>query len=150
MTVKVPYDGFLQYELDRVHRPRSLKELSAELWDSDSIPEPVDQVATKTPAKESVSKVVKSRIRVLLSRPLTWAEREDITTDFADPHYRRLDGQSELDGLKLWVSPNGEHVWAEAPYGSRPLYDLVAITLENSYVNVFPRAVRTFREYNGE
>jgi hypothetical protein len=78
MTVKVPYDGFLQYELDRVHRPRSLKELSAELWDSDSIPEPVDQVATKTPAKESVSKVVKSRIRVLLNRPLTWAEKEDI------------------------------------------------------------------------
>jgi hypothetical protein len=94
-------------------------------------------------------KVVNSRIRVLLSRPLTWAEKEDLETDNLDPHLRRIDGTDD-DGFKVTVAPNFEHVWAEAAYGSRVLYEVIAAALEHKYVNVFPRAVRTFREYNGE
>jgi hypothetical protein len=92
-------------------------------------------------------KVVTSRIRVLLSRPLTWAEKEDLETNTLDNHLRRIDGS---DGFRFWVSPGFKHVWAEARFGSRILYEIVAAKLETSYVNVFPRAVRTFREYNGE
>jgi hypothetical protein len=142
MVATVPYDGYAN------HRP--LADVHRENWDSYWDKPGTETLSTETPTKEPVSKVVKSRIRVLLSRTLTWAEREDITTDYADVHFRRLDGENTFDGLKLWMSPNGKHVWAEAPYGSRPLYELVAKTLENNYVNVFPRAVRTFREYNGE
>jgi hypothetical protein len=105
------------------------------------------KVATKTPVEEPVSKVVKSRIRVQLSRPLTWAEKEWLETDKLDPHSRRIDGS---EGLKVWVSPNKEHVWAEEFLGSRVLFELVAAVLEEAFVNVFPKAVRTFREYNGE
>ena len=149
MTVReVPYDGYAEYEYHRAERPRSLAELLREFNPIDSTDD-LKQVATETPVKESVPSTVKSRIRVQLSRPLTWAEVEDLTTDGADPHLRRLDGNG-FDGLKLWVAPNHVHVWAEAPYGSRDLYELVASIVANEYVNVFPKAVRTFREYNGE
>lgn len=103
-------------------------------------------VATETPTKEKSSKVVTSRIRVYLSRPLTWAEKEDLETDYTDPDLRRIDGKG---GFKVWVSENHEHVWAEAEFGSRLLFELIAVALEDSFVNVYPKAVRTFREYNG-
>lgn len=98
---------------------------------------------------EETPKVVGSRIRVLLSRPLTWAEKEDFETNWEDPHMRRIDGRNDV-GIKLSVADNFVHVWAEANLGSRLLYELVAEVLELEYVNVFPRTVRTFREYNGE
>lgn len=108
------------------------------------------QLAAQRNAKVAIPKVVNSRIRVQLSRKFTWAEKEDIERDTFDPHLRKLDGKSSVDGLKLTVSPERNHVWAEAPYGARPLYALVADLLATYYVNVFPTAVRTFREYNGE
>lgn len=94
-------------------------------------------------------KVATSRIRVQLNRPLTWAEKEELETNYVDADLRRIK-ESTTDGFKLWVSPNREHVWVEAPFGSRLAYELVAASLEYTFVNVFPRAVRTFREYNGE
>lgn len=106
---------------------------------------------TETPVSESSdSKIVTSRIRVLLSRPLTWAEKEDLETDWNDPHQRRVNGVNNDLGVKIHVANNFEHVWAEGLAGSRVVFDLIAAILESEYVNVFPRAVRTFREYNGE
>lgn len=101
----------------------------------------------KALAAKEIEPVKKSRIRVELSRPLTWAEKEYLETDHLDPHARRIDG---TDGLKLTVSSDFQHVVAEAEYGSRILFELIASALEHSFVNVFPTAVRTFREYNGE
>lgn len=110
----------------------------------------------KTPEKKSKPsekvtepKVTTSRIRVLLSRPLSWAEVEDLTTDNTDYHLRRTNAIKDIP-FKLWVAPNRQHVWVEGDLGSRWLFALVAAALEEHYVNVFPRAVRTFTEYNGE
>jgi hypothetical protein len=135
------YD-FVTYENDRPFRARTLQELNNELWGS--------RVATETPVSEPVSKTVTSRIRVLLSRPLTWAEKEDIETDWTDPHQRRIKGVDNGLGVKISVAPNFEHVWLEGYVGSRILFEIAAALLEQEYVNVFPKAVRTFREYNGE
>jgi len=142
MTKTVPYDGYQfprvgleDFGINDPHYFDSPSEVAGRM-DKD-----LAAIRNQTP------KVVTSRIRVLLSRPLTWAEKEYIETDHLDPHLRRINGN---DGLKLWVSPNFEHVWAEADMGSRILYEIVAATLEHSFVNVFPKAVRTFREYNGE
>lgn len=143
---EVPYDGRSVPDWDVWdNEPKVSPSLEKEHWFTDSTEDL--KVAAKTPVRDS--RTVKSRIRVQLSRPLTWAEAEDLTTDGSDPHLRRLDGNG-FDGLKLWVSPTHTHVWAEAPYGSRHLFELVASFLETSYVNVYPKAVRTFREYNGE
>jgi len=147
MTVReVPYDGFSAYEFTRGERPRSLRELAAENWGFADSSDVLKKVA-ETPVSEPNSKTVTSRIRVYLSRPLTWAEKEELETDYEDLHLRRVNGQ---DGFKVWVSPNLEHVWAEAEFGSRLLYEIVASELANEFVNVYPKAVRTFREYNGE
>lgn len=94
------------------------------------------------------NKVTTSRIRVLLSRPLTWAEKEAIETNHDDIHSRRIEFTNV--GFKLTVSENREHVWVEAGFGSRLAFDLVSAVLEQHFVNVYPKAVRTFREYNGE
>lgn len=108
------------------------------------------ELAAKRNARVEAPKVVKSRIRVQLSRTLTWAEKEDLEKDELDSHERKLDGKSSIDGLKLSVSPERTHVWAEATYGSRHVFDLVSHLLADTFVNVYPTAVRTFREYNGE
>jgi hypothetical protein len=131
------YD-LINYELDRVYRTPNV---NREQW-TDSTDD-LKQVNT------SPTTVKTSRIRVQLSRPLTWAEKEDLETDWSDPHQRRITGEN-VERLKISVAPNFEHVWAEADLGSRLLFNLVAQALETEYVNVFPRAVRTFREYNGE
>jgi hypothetical protein len=145
MTRTVPYDGYsIRGYYDQLGpAAKSISELFGNM-DQD--------LATERNARVNASapKVVNSRIRVQLSRVLTWAEKEELERDTADPHWRKLDGSSPIDGLKLWVSPERTHVWAEAPYGSRRLYELVAGLLASDYVNVFPTAVRTFREYNGE
>jgi len=139
MTRSVPYDGYGFPKLS----------LDDPFWDSPSevagrMDKDLAAIRNQTP------KTVTSRIRVLLSRPLTWAEKEDLETDFLDPHLRRINGSDEEDKFKIWVSPGFEHVWAEGLIGSRLLFESVAAKLEHSYVNVFPRAVRTFREYNGD
>lgn len=91
-----------------------------------------------------------SRIRVQLSRPLTVAEAEKLTTD----HHTiggRLNVSRRLDSgflFKLRVSPNRTHVWVDADLPSRPLYDVVAAALDQHFVNVYPTAVRTFTEYH--
>lgn len=144
MTRTVPYDGRL--------RPLSeLDPFTSNSFDNSSLSEllgTADQKLAEQRNKRSVT--VKSRIRIQLSRPLTWAEKESLEKDGTDPHNRKLDGKHTFDGLKLWTSPERTHVWAEAPYGSRPLYDLVADVLAHDFVNVYPTAVRTFREYNGD
>lgn len=95
-------------------------------------------------------KVKNSRIRIELSRPLTWAEKEALETNWDDPHERRIKDTNDGLLLVLNLAPDFQHVWAEAPFGSRILFDLVAAMLEQHFVNVYPTAVRTFREYNGE
>jgi hypothetical protein len=135
------------YEYETGYQPRTLHDLMTEGW----LPYSTDD--SKVAARSTVSPVKnetvkKSRIRVQLSRSLTWAEKEWLETDKTDPHYRRIDGVAS--GVKLWVAPNFEHVWAEADFGSRILFDIVAAALESNFVNVYPKAVRTFREYNGE
>jgi hypothetical protein len=74
-----------------------------------------------------------SRIRVQLNRPLTEAEVEDIT-------HRGIQ-------FRLRVSPNRLHVWADGAMNSRHMFPIVAKVLAENYVNLFPRAVRTFSEY---
>lgn len=106
------------------------------------------KVAKATKEEASPAKVATSRIRVQLSRPLTWAEKEALETNNSDVHSRRIN--ESANGFKFHVSQNKEHVWAEAGFGSRILYDLVAAALEQHFVNIYPIAVRTFREYNGE
>lgn len=108
----------------------------------------IQKVATVTKEEASPTKVTTSRIRVQLSRPLTWAEKEALETNNLDVHSRRINQSAA--GFKFHVSDNKEHVWAEAGFGSRILYDLVAAAIEQHFVNVYPIAVRTFREYNGE
>lgn len=90
-----------------------------------------------------------SRIRIQLSRPLTYAEREKLTTD----HHTvgaRLNVARNINGFlfKLRVSPNGTHVWVDADTPSRLLYEVVAAALDAHFVNVYPTAVRTFTEYH--
>jgi hypothetical protein len=113
---------------------KELRKLSAEIKDAVSPKRPVEKQA---------------RIRVWLSRPLTWAEKEWIETNHDDPHSRRIN-QTDTGGLKLRVSTDMQHVWVDGYFGSRVLFDLVAAVLEQHFVNVFPKAVRTFTEYNGE
>jgi len=135
---EVPYDGYGY---------RVPADPAKENWDYGQTLS-IDPLPDEIPVEET-PKVVKSRIRVLLSRPLTWAEKEWLETDKLDPHSRRINGSSDT-GLKLWVAPNFEHVWGEAEFGSRILFELVAEVLDTHFVNVFPKAVRTFREYNGD
>jgi hypothetical protein len=91
-----------------------------------------------------------SRIRVQLSRPLTEAEKEKFLTD----HHTvgaRLNTSRRLDDgflFKLRVSPNRTHVWIDADLPSRTLYNVVAVALDQHFVNVYPTAVRTFTEYH--
>lgn len=105
--------------------------------------------AAATVTEDSAPKVTTSRIRVLLNRPLTWAEKEDLETNWDDEHARRVN-ETVSPYFKLHVADNHEHIWAEAGFGSRILFELIAAAVEQHFVNVYPKAVRTFREYNGE
>lgn len=91
-----------------------------------------------------------SRIRVQLSRPLTVAEVEKLTTDHNVIGGRLNVSKREDDGflVKLRVSPNRTHVWVDADLPSRLLYNVVAAALDSHFVNVYPTAVRTFTEYH--
>lgn len=80
-------------------------------------------------------KVKHSRIRVQLNRPMVWGEVEDIT-------HKGLQ-------FKLSVSADKQHLWVEGPMDSRQMNRIVAKVLAENYVNLFPRAVRTFSEYSG-
>lgn len=91
-----------------------------------------------------------SRIRIQLSRPLTYAEREKLTTDHHTVGARLNVARNTVNGFlfKLRVSPNGTHVWVDADTPSRLLYEVVAAALDAHFVNVYPTAVRTFTEYH--
>jgi hypothetical protein len=91
-----------------------------------------------------------SRIRVQLSRPLTVAEAEKLTSDHHTISGRLNVSRREDDGFlfKLRVSPNRTHVWVDADLPSRDLYEVVASALDSHFVNVYPTAVRTFTEYH--
>lgn len=102
----------------------------------------------REPSAFATEKVVTSRIRVQLSRPLTWAEKEALETNYVDEHLRRVNESGT--GVKLHLNSARTHVWAEAHFGSRILFEIVSAALEQHFVNVYPTAVRTFREYNGE
>lgn len=151
MTKTVPYDG-TKDAASRIGLMPALHELDpfGETYLSGNSP---SEVAGRMDAdlaaiRNETPKVVTSRIRVLLSRPLTWAEKEDLETDYQDMDLRRI-RESEDNSLKLWVAPNHEHVWVEAEMGSRLAFEVVAASLAGLFVNVYPKAVRTFREYNG-
>lgn len=141
---EVPYDGRTEPSYDpRGWGYRGPADPYRENWDFSN------EVAANAPTEVNTPQVVTSRIRVLLSRPLTWAEKEDLETDWVDPHLRRA-GKSSNSAVKMWVDADFNHVWAEANLGSRILFEIVALRLELDYVNVFPRAVLTKREYNGD
>lgn len=109
-----------------------------------------DDFVNETERKANANKpaVKLSRIRVWISRPLTYAEIEQLTTDHTTDDLSRIN-DSGLP-LKLRVAKNREHVWVDGALSSRVLYELIAATLETHFVNVYPKAVRTFHEYNGE
>lgn len=77
-----------------------------------------------------------SRIRVTFNRPLTPAEAEHFTDEVSlthDPTY------------KIRVTAN--RVWVETWFhSSRDAYDEIAAFVASEYVNIYPVAVRTFRE----
>lgn len=73
-----------------------------------------------------------ARIRVSLSRELSHAEKEFIRSLGKD-YYIRLSGSGKLY-IDSWVAD------------SRELFDGAREWLEDNFVNVFPTAVRTFRE----
>jgi DNA-binding beta-propeller fold protein YncE len=102
--------------------------------------------ATNTNIATPKPKTKLSRIRVELSRPLTIAESEHLTRNHHTLRARVLNAGD----LKLRVNPNGTHVWVDAAMSSRALFDIVRAALDSHFVNVFPRAVRTFTEYNGQ
>lgn len=97
---------------------------------------------TSTPgnwwADEGSKKPGPARIRVTLNRDLTAAEHE---------HLSRV-GQfiSESVPDKFRVAPDGRIYVESTDADSRSLYDGVAAVVERTFVNVFPIAVRTFRE----
>lgn len=124
-------------------------QLGFEVDYSNELERRLDSLVSSSKPTETIS-----RIRVMLSRPLTWSEVEELTTDHVDPHLRRFSQRTNLftadRGFNLKVAPNRQHVWVEGYAGSRILYDLVARSLDEHFVNVYPKAVRTFSEYNGE
>jgi hypothetical protein len=133
---------------------RSSKTETAFLFGYDSAIQDLESLADELEALEQ-NQVQRSRIRVKLSRPLTWAEKEWLETDLDDPHLRRVNLSDHPDTdhtIEVVRDGNGEftYVWVEADFGSRIAFDIVAQILEQEFVNVFPRAVRTDREYNGE
>lgn len=152
MVAHVPYSGYSVLD----EREREFKPLYKALSPSEVAGLDQTRVSSKVPVTEkkkkaevSVPKLSTSRIRVQLSRPLTWAEKEHLETDWTDAHARRVN-DVKRSGVSLRVAENREHVWVEAPFGSRITFELVAAALEQHFVNVFPKAVRTFREYNGD
>lgn len=100
--------------------------------------------------EEKTSLYKHSRIRVQLSRRLTVAEIEKLTTDHNVIGGRLNVTRREDDGflVKLRVNPNGTHVWVDADLPSRLLFEVVAAALDSHFVNVYPTAVRTFTEYH--
>lgn len=107
-----------------------------------------DAYVTKVENRKASTPVKQSRIRVWLSRPLSYAEVEHLTTDHSDPNLGRINDNGRP--LSLRVASNREHVWVDGALSSRVLYELVAAALETHFVNVYPKAVRTFTEYNGQ
>jgi hypothetical protein len=77
-----------------------------------------------------------SRIRVTFNRFLTPAEAEHFTGTVSlahDPTYK--------------IRVIGNRVWVETWFhSSRDAYDEIALFVASEYVNIFPVAVRTFRE----
>lgn len=140
MVRAVPYDG-----TDSLY---GLFTNDTEIWGDKSPSDLAGRMDQDLAARRNAPKTVNSRIRVQLSRPLTWSEKEALETDSLDPHLRKIDGKRN-GNLKVWVSPGFEHVWAEADLGSRLVFEMIAAALAHNYVNVHPVAVRTFREYNG-
>lgn len=87
---------------------------------------------------EGARKPGPARIRVTLNRSLTPAEHEHLVQVY---DLIRLNV-----GDKVRVAPD-DRIYAESTaVSSRSLYAAVAAVVERSFVNVFPVAVRTFRE----
>lgn len=80
--------------------------------------------------EESVNQ---SKIRVKLSRPLTWAEYEHLRIEYL----WRVEATDKL----RW-----EFVFTDPDLDSRGLFGDVAYTFGNDFVNVFPTSVRTLQE----
>lgn len=78
-----------------------------------------------------------ARIRVSFNREFTHAEREHLR------RVGRLIAKTTGDRFRL----SNDRIYIESKtYESRALYDAVAAVVASSFVNVFPLAVRTFRE----
>ncbi len=84
---------------------------------------------------EEKPKVIPARIRVTLSRPLTWAEWEHLVRN-AFPTAKRDQG----------VSFQTIHLGSNE-VGSRELFHRLASFIAAEFVNVFPTSVWTKQEY---
>lgn len=125
----------------KTRKPKRAKQHEVALT-PDVIADLMETFPTYTPALQYVEVVGNpqrmpkphpSRIRVQLNRPLSWAEAEDVTHQGVE--------------FKLTVNADRTHVRADGAMNSRQMYRILAKVLADNYVNVFPRAVRTWSEY---
>lgn len=85
-----------------------------------------------------------SKIRVRLSRPLYWAEREALDDSLANNFGPALVRQSYHE------QDRDAHLILEAQLHSRSLFYVVEDILGEEFVNVYPTAVKTFWEIEVE
>lgn len=79
-----------------------------------------------------------SRIRVTLSREFTPAEAE---------HFSQVGFLVAAISEGETITVDGNRIWVEsAVFDSRTAYQKIADLIGNGFVNIFPTAVRTFRE----
>lgn len=84
-----------------------------------------------------------ARIRVYLSRQLTWSEAETLSSD-----HHVLKGRG-VDLVSVRVGKSRRTVYVDAYMPSRELFTVLASALDAHFVNVHPSAVKTFNEFNG-
>lgn len=136
--------------LERVlsdNRQLALTLVDTEKWLTESENE-LYRKDTEEYMRKSAQQVAPSRIRVYLSRQLTWSEAETFRND----HHvvsGRLPVPSLVSNLRVRVNRDRRAIYVDANLPSRDLYAVVASALEAHFVNVHPVAVRTFAEYNG-
>lgn len=93
--------------------------------------------------------VTHSRIRVYLSRQLTYSEVEKLNGN-RNVISERVKNSSLLGlDLSLHVGKERRTIYVNGYVNSRDLYSAIAAALDAHFVNVHPEAVRTFAEYNG-
>jgi hypothetical protein len=83
-----------------------------------------------------------THIRITLNRPLTWSERESLRNGILFEH----DSTGELATIDITFHSNQAFSAYSDVIASRTLYEAFAEWIGEEYVNLYPRAVRTFSE----